>query len=571
MNDHPLSELQEPAMPRKQPDNDTRIDRRSLLSAAAGLAAAAAAAPAVGSQSDQAALMKDPPGSVPRSSGAHFPYDTMRDWIRALDQHGLLMQLPRIDQDAYEATALAYRLMDNFGWYGAPAVIAEEVRINGQWVKGPLIINHQGHWDTEALLFGLKPVPGDGPATYRRALDHVTQLIDANGGKLPEIPPVTVPAGQAPVKEFVLRGDDIDLTKFAFIQSNPGDAGRYINTGSVFTSDSELGMNFGTYRCQLRGPRTIGINPEPGQRAWKMFNAERERGEKIAKVSIVLGQDPMMWMVSGSALTKGIKDDELAITGGLRGKAVEVVKSETNEHMIPAHAEMVIEGEVLLQEPMLPEGPFGEMYGYMGLKKDQNFWMNVTCVTHRKNPWILNQFTGVTRGFCTAPMEAFAIYRLQKMLPGLVSLHSPVEATGWTIVSIDKTKAGQGLEIGRRIAQIIGIAKIVVVVDKNIDILNRTEVMHIVGSRWQPFPAAEILKDANGMALDPSSPNRPKSSKIIIDATRQWPEEGGPKVYPELNRDLLKQLAPGAFALVDSRWDNYIEHWEHEGCPPRSP
>jgi 4-hydroxy-3-polyprenylbenzoate decarboxylase len=197
--------------------------------------------------------------------------------------------------------------------------------------------------------------------------------------------------------------------------------------------------------------------------------------------------------------------------------------------------------------------------------------MNVTCVTHRKNPWILNQFTGVTRGFCTAPMEAFAIYRLKKMLPGLVSLHSPVEATGWTIVSIDKTKAGQGLEIGRRVAQIIGIAKIVVVVDKEIDVLNRTEFMHTVGSRWQPYPAGEIIRDANGMALDPSSPNRPKSSKIVIDATKQWPEEGGPKVYPERNRDLLQKLAPGAMALVDSRWTDYLENWDHEGCPPRSP
>jgi 4-hydroxy-3-polyprenylbenzoate decarboxylase len=331
-------------------------------------------------------------------------------------------------------------------------------------------------------------------------------------------------------------------------------------------------MNFGTYRCQLRGPRLLGVNPEPGQRAWKMFNAQKERGEKVAKVSIVLGQDPMVWMISGSALTKGNRDDELALAGGLRGKAVEIVKSETNDHMIPAHAEMVIEGEVPLQEPLLPEGPFGEMYGYMGLKKEENFWMRVTCVTHRKNPWILNQFTGVTRGFCTAPMEAFAIYRFRKMLPNLVSMHSPVEATGWGIVSINKTKPGEGLEIGRRVAQIIGLYKVVVVVDADIDILDRTEVMHIIGSRWQPFPAAEIMKDVNGMALDPSSPNRPKSSKIVIDATKQWPEEGGPKVYPELNRDLLEKLAPDAIPAVDAQWEHYVAAWKRGGgCPPRSP
>jgi 4-hydroxy-3-polyprenylbenzoate decarboxylase len=534
------------------------IGRRELLSATAGLAAAAISAPAL-------------PASRSRlRGGAGFPFDSFRDWIKVLDERGLLMRVPRLDQDSYEATALAYRLMDEFGWYGAPAVLADQVKNEGRWMKGPLIFNHQGHWDTEAMLFGLEPVPGDGPRTYHMVTDHLVGIFEANGGAVPQIAPVTVSRDKAPVKENILLGDQVDLTRFAFIQSNPGDAGRYVNTGSVFTADPELGMNFGIYRCQMRGPRVLGINPEPGQRAFKMFTAQRERGERVAKVSIALGQDPMVWMISGSALTKGIRDDEMAIAGGLRGKAVEVVKSETNDHMVPAHAEMVIEGEVPLQEPMLPEGPFGEMYGYLGLKKDQNFWMNITCITHRTNPWILNQFTGVTRGFCTAAMEAFALYRLRKMFPNIVGFHSPVEATGWTIVSIDKKKAGEALEIGKRIAQIVGIAKIVVVVDKDVDVLNRTQVMYTMGSRWQPSPAAEILKDMMGMPLDPSSPNRPKSAKIVIDATKQWPEEGGPTIYPELNRALLTRLAPGSFAIVDENWDRYLRGWPHEGWPQRS-
>jgi 4-hydroxy-3-polyprenylbenzoate decarboxylase len=541
-------------MTRRNSDNQT-LDRRQLLSGAAGLAAAAVAIPALAKPVKSSGASGTKPG---------FPFDTFRDYIAALDQHGLLMRIPRLDQDAFEMTALAFRLMDEFGWYGAPAVMADEVKIDGKWVKGPVIFNHQGHWDTEALVFGLDPVPGHGTRTYEKVLDHFIGIVDANAGKMPEIAPAPVGRERAPVKEIVLLGEDIDLLKFAFINSNPGDAGRYVNTGSVFTRDPELGMNFGTYRCQIRGPKVLGVNPEPGQRAYKMFMAERARGEKTAKVSIVLGQDPMMWMVSGSALTKGNLDDELAITGGLRGKAVEVIKSETNDHMIPAHAEMVIEGEVPLQEPMLPEGPFGEMYGYLGLKKDENFWMNVTCITHRKNPWILNQFTGVTRGFVTAPMEAFAIYRLRKLIPNLVGLHSPVEATGWTIISIDKKAPGEGLEAGRKIARIIGIAKVVVVVDKDIDVLNRTEVMHIIGSRWQPWPASDIMKDMMGMPLDPSSPNRPKSAKIVIDATKQWPEEGGPKIYPERNRDLLAKLAPKALPDVEANWQHYLDGWRRK-------
>ena len=81
---------------------------------------------------------------------------------------------------------------------------------------------------------------------------------------IPTIEAVEVPREQAPVKEIVLTGDDIDVTKFAFIKTNPADLGRYITTASVFLHDETLGANVGTYRCQVKGPRLLGMNPEPG-------------------------------------------------------------------------------------------------------------------------------------------------------------------------------------------------------------------------------------------------------------------------------------------------------------------
>ncbi len=225
---------------------------------------------------------------------------------------------------------------------------------------------------------------------------------------------------------------------------------------------------------------------------------------------------------------------------------------------MPAHVEMVIEGEVPLDQPMEPEGPFGEMYGYLGLQKQENFWMNVTAVTHRQKPWLLNSFTGATRGFVTAPLEAFATARLRRAIPGLVDLHSPVEAVGWTFISVDKRKPGQGLEVGKKVAEFVPIAKVVVVVDQEIDVLNRQEVLHTVSSRWQPHPASHIFQSMRGMPLDPSSPNRPMSSKIVIDATRQWPEEGGPQVYPERNRTLLLNGVPDVFKRVDEKFGALI-------------
>ncbi|MEZ5562708.1 MAG: UbiD family decarboxylase [Gammaproteobacteria bacterium] len=540
--------MSEPSKPK--PANN--LDRRQVLTAAASIAAALG----ISSSPFSPALA----ASKPRRSQLTGPFDSFRDYIRALEEHGLLLRIGRLDQDQYELAALTYRLIDEFGWYGAPAVLVEEIKQDGRWMKGPVITNHQGHWDTEAIIWGKEPVPGDGPATYREILGSLYELIDGVKGKLPQIPTNPVPRDRAPVKQIVLRGDEINLLDFAFIKSNPADSARYVNTGAVFTEDPDLGMNFGTYRCEIQGPRRIGLNSEPGQTGWKMLTKKIERGEKTCPVSIVVGLDPIAWVISSSLISKG-GADELAIAGGLRGRAVDVIKSETNGMLIPANAEMVIEGEVLLDQ-MAPEGPFGEMYGYLGLRKEENFVMNVTCVTARMNPWILNQFTGATRGFCTAPLEAFSFYRLKKLIPNAVAFHSPVEWTGIGFLSIDKTAPGQALELGKKLVTLVPITKALIVVDKDVDILNRTEVMQAVGARWQPYPAAEIIKEARGMPLDPSAPKRPMSSKIVIDATRQWPEEGGPQVYPERNRDLLNKLAPEAKKRVDARWDEYMRGWK---------
>lgn len=488
------------------------------------------------------------------------PFDTMRDYIEALEARGLVMHFDRVDQDAYEATALMYRAIDEFGMYEAPTLVFDNIKVDGQWMQGPVIANHQGHWDTECIVWGLEPVEHDYHQTYRNAMAHLGAMLGRNRGSWPLIEPVTIDSADALCKEVVLTGDDVDLTRFPFIQSNPGDIGRYVNTGSVYTFDPEIGRNFGTYRCQIKGPRKLGVNPEPGQTGWRHLMEMKQRGDKTARVSIVLGQDPVTWLISGSVVApkRGAPIDEHALAGGVRGKPLELVRCESNDILVPAHSEMVIEGEVPLDQPMEPEGPFGEMYGYLGLKKEENFWMNVTTITHRRNPWFLNSFTGATRGFCTAPLEINSTLGLRRFIPNLLEMHSPVEATGWTVLSIDKTGPGQGLEAGSKVAEFVPIAKVVVVVDKDVNVLDRRQVMHTIGARWQPDPAAKIFDSLRGMPLDPSAPNRPFSSKIVIDATRQLPDEGGPTVYPELNRTLLEEGAPEAFDLVERKWGDRL-------------
>ena len=575
------------------------LSRRHFLASSAGLSAAALAladlkiaaarpeVPTSGAPSlpvDRAAPTNgrpsSPAGAPPAGSPANLspwlatgqgpkwefgPFEDLRSYIAELDRRGLLLRVKDVDQDQYEATALMYRLIDRFGMYYAPTLYLENIRIDGRWHKGPIVANHFGHWDTECLAFGIEPVGGDHVATYYKALARVDEYLKlGHGSAFPVAAFAEVSRAEAACKQVVLTGEAIDLTRFAFIQSNPADSARYVNTGSVFTRDPELGRNFGTYRCEIKGPRMLGVNPEEGQGAYRHFMQAKQRGEKSAKVSIVLGQDPVTWVVSGSKLNRA-KADELEIVSAIRGRPLPVVKSETNEHLVPANAEMVIEGEVPLDQTMQPEGPFGEMYGYMGNRKAENFWMTVTAVTHRHDPWIVNQFTGVTRGFPTAPLEQIALSSLRRTAPNVRMIHSPTEAPGLCFVSIRKQKPGEGLDIGRRVAQGGGIAKVVVVVDDDLEVLDRVQMMHAIGSRWQPQPATEIIAESRGMPLDPSLTRRPLTSKIVIDATRQWPEEGGPQHYQARNRAELERLAPGSFRRVDAHWSKFVGRYRPPG------
>jgi 4-hydroxy-3-polyprenylbenzoate decarboxylase len=556
----------------KKDNNDTpeSVSRRDFLNtAAAGTAIATLSAAGYSANAGAAGPFVGTASAAALKNAPQAPFDSLRDWIDALDAHGLLMRFDRIDQDQYLIPALFFKATDMYTMYGAPCMLFEEVKIDGQWVKGPVIINAQGHWNTDAIVWNLPVTPGDHYGNYRSALSYLQDMLIKNGGRYPEIPPVEVPRNKAPCKEVVLTGDEIDLTKFAFVKTNPADAGRYVNTGSHFMVDPKIGANFGTYRCQIKGPRKLGINPEPNQTGYKMLMAAKERGEKSMTYSIVLGQDPVVWMLSGTRVApRGFGDtprpaDELAIAGGMRGKALEIVKSELTDIMIPAHAEFVIEGEVSLDESTFePEGPFGEMFGYLGPVKENNFVMHIKKVTHRKNPWILNAMTGMQRGMITAPMDAMYSVMLKKMIPQFVEYTNPQDTMGIVVMSIDKTGPGQGLEGGMKIAQRNPIAKIVIVVDKDINIFDRTDVMFAVGSRWQPNPASKIIDETFGLMTDPSQVKYARTSKIVIDATRQLPGEGGKEVFPKTNRELLLSGAPDSFAEVQKLFGDALTNWK---------
>ncbi len=495
--------------------------------------------------------------AVTRSSASRgtAAFESVRDYAAELERRGRLLRIAAMDQDRYEATAFAYRLIDRYGIEFAPAFLIERVRIGGRWVDGPVIANLYGRWPDEALLFGVENVTDDYQQMYRAVLDALRGRLDA-GGSWRRIPPVEVSdPRQAPCKEVVLTGEAVDLEQFAWLQNNPADAGRYVNMGAVFIQDPGIGRNVGTYRCQVKGARRMAVNPEPGQHGWRILTAMKERGDRVAQVAVAVGPDPMTFCASSTKMA-GFLEDELEFAGGLRGAPLPVVKCETSDIRVPACSEFVIEGEVPLTE-FEDEGPYGEMYGYLGPVKRDNFFMNIRAITHRRNPWVLNSFTGLTCDMPRSPQIAANFFMYRKLIPSLTGLISPRGANGVIVIAIDKKFPGEGIAAGQYVAANAGLNKVVIVVDQDLNILDPSQILHALGARWQPA-ASLLIPQTQMMMPDPSRPRWGLSSKIIIDATRQLPAEGGPKSWAPLNRALLMQGAPGAFELVDARWAEYF-------------
>lgn len=486
-----------------------------------------------------------------------FPFDSLRQYAAALEARGKLLRIPEMDQDRYEMTAFSYRLEDRLQAQ-TPAFLVERTKTNGRWYDTPVAGNLFNGFDAVALCFGALP----GELTDSRSDMHALaarKILDCLGEdfKWKTIPPVLVPSEQAPCREVVLTGDAVDLDRFPWIRNNPADGGRFISSGCAVMEDPELGRNVGTYRLQVKGPRKVGICLTPMSHGFQFVMRAAERGAERVPVSVAVGVDPLTFMMSGTRLAD-LGEDEFAIAGGFRGKPVELVRSHASDILVPAHAEIVIEGEIPMEGE--EDGPYGEMFGYIG-RKHQAFYIDVTAITCRAQPWVYNIWPGIGGAYLTLPWDVSHFARLKSVMRNLVKLYTPVETPSMVVVSIDKKLPGEGIEAGMLVLgyRMVGFSKkVVVVVDSDIDPTDTARVMHAIGTRWQPDPASLTVKQSIHIPVEPSCREMFLSSKIVIDATRQLPAEGGPEVFPLDNRTVVEERAPEAFETVDRNWERYF-------------
>jgi 4-hydroxy-3-polyprenylbenzoate decarboxylase len=293
-------------------------------------------------------------------------FKDIREFCEALEKTGDLVRVKQEVDWELEAAAINRRCYETLG----PAVLFEKIK---DYPPGYRILGGaQGTYRRVAISLGLSPET-PVPALYREYEEREQKPVK----------PVIVKTG--PCKENIMKGDDVDLFAFPAPLIHDGDGGRYIGTWDiVITKDPDTGWtNWGMYRFMIHNKKYLTGDPTFTSHLALVFREKFVPKKKRMPVAIVIGADPLCHMVATAGY--GIGVDEVDYAGALRKEPVELVKAETSDLLVPAHAEIVIEGEIL-PDVVGSEGPFGEYPGYRTGKARTNVVCEVKAITYRSSP-----------------------------------------------------------------------------------------------------------------------------------------------------------------------------------------
>ena len=340
-----------------------------------------------------------------------------------------------------------------------------------------------------------------------------------------------------PCKEVRLVGSDIDIRSLPIPVHSVGDGagtgGRYLGSGVTITKDPDTGVrNEAFIRTQLRDsqPNRVGFWMA-ARHNWAHYEKYAARGEKMP-MAFAIGLHPAYEIVANYS-GPHVGYDELALGAGVLDEPLEMVKCETIDLEVPAHAEIVIEG---LVPPGVrePEGPFGEFTGFQGGKVGTAPVMEVTAITHRSNPIFRHvQATVFTdhQALVGLPMEA-AIYERTRDVQGGIAIHDvhvPTYVALFTVfIKMTPRWDGQALAVGMAALSSVNLhPKIVVLVDEDVDIYDPRDVWWAVTQRMNPQLDVQVIPNQRIHPLDQSVPTvgddvtvMRVGGKMIIDATK---------------------------------------------------
>jgi 4-hydroxy-3-polyprenylbenzoate decarboxylase len=401
-----------------------------------------------------------------------------------------------------------------------------------------------------------------------------------------QIAPVVV--GNPACQEVVITGAELGrpgggLGRLPIPISTPGfDNAPYTTAGHWVTKDPDTGMhNLGNYRGMVKAEDRIGVLL--GRLAWGMrwhIDRWRERGAQRVPAAIVVGVPPH---VSYAAVTR-IPNDmcEYDVAGGFVGRPLELTRCVTQDLLVPAESEIVIEGTVPTDMVEM-EGAFGEFPGYMA-QRDFSFFMDVTAITTRKKPIYLSIISQMP------PSESSKMRNIGRAAAGIRLLRSAgmdnviaveyLECAGSNAVAVVKLKK-RDPDDGKKALRLLAekfMGKLLVAVDEDINIKDAENVLWAIAYRAQPFRDTEVV-EAPPFTLDPAAvppgvsrglvtrDAPPRSTALLIDATMPWP-------YPPLSlpkREFMERaiemwqgLQLPALNLKEPWWGYSLGHWTPE-------
>lgn len=461
----------------------------------------------------------------------------LRDFIATCEAEG---ELRRIEAEVDWNLELSHIAKLNEE-KGGPALLFQNVK----GYASPVLTSACTTTQRLALIMGM--------AKNSSLVDLMREWVKRTANK---IPPRWVE--RAPFQENVDRDDKVDLLKFPVPKVYPLDGGRYFGTAVfVITKDPKSGwVNLGTYRLQVLDKKTLGTQFIKGKHADIMHKAYAEMKKPMPVVAVV-GADPLMFLMGAARLPAF--ESEFEFAGAIRGRPIDIVKSDLYGLPVPTSAEIVVEGTV---DPtaMKPEGPFGEYTGYYsGIGTTPRPFINVESISYRKDQifWLSTVGRAVTDTHMTMALTYGATLwqGLEAMrIPGIKSVYCPPEGAGrfLAIISVKQMYPGHAAQVGTAaISTEMGAygLKTVIVVDDDIDAWDLPRVLWALSFRFNPS-RAEFLKRGRSTPLDPSLPiaERDITSRIILDAT--IPYEWKDKPVPiELDKEMVKHVQARAAEL----------------------
>jgi 4-hydroxy-3-polyprenylbenzoate decarboxylase len=475
-------------------------------------------------------------------------YRDLRDFVRTLEKRDELHRISAEVDPVLEITEITDRTVKAAG----PALLFE--RPKGSRI--PVITNLVGTERRMNLALGVE--------SLEEVADRVRSFIDVQSPQgilekvkmLPKLAelgsffPKSVRSGEC---QEVVRTEGFSLNEFPILQCWPQDGGRYITWPMVITKNPETGKrNVGCYRMQVFDGRTTGMHWQTQKHGAEHFrNARAKSREGRLEVAVAIGADPATALAGILPIPPDM--DEFLFSGFLRRDPVELVACKTVDLEVPANSEIVLEGYVELAD-LATEGPFGDHTGFYSLGGQYPVF-HIQCITHRRDPLYLTTIVGPPPQedyFIGHAIERIFLPVMKMQYPEIVDVAMPAEGIfqNLMVIAIRKSYPGHARKIMSAIWSLgqAMFTKVVLVVDHDVNVQDPSEVV------WKSLCAIDPERDIQFVlgpvdTLDHAARRQDFGSKMGIDATRKWAEEGFHGRWPdEIKMDLATK------GRVDAIW-----------------